>query len=234
MKRSKLPLSEPLRCSRQGLFSFDLLGKCAILFFTAGLCSATSACSSRRLAQCSHETVPGSDLSAIVGIDCTGLGGHDLGGPDLWHICIRSDRHGQNIYGPSLATTEAVLHSSARVSLLTYQTVIGVRYLELVKYLAGKHRFGRFLTDFSQDCQSCGMPPSDTCAVQDIDMVRDLHIHQQPGRDAGGLASQESTGPCLLSSSSSGGHQCAMQHLKKMPTAATACANRMQIRNKEP
>ena len=43
------------------------------------------------------------NLPDIVRIDCTGLGGHDLGGPIPWHICVRSDRHGQNIYGPSLA-----------------------------------------------------------------------------------------------------------------------------------
>ena len=61
-----------------------------------------------------HEAAPDRDLPAIIRIDCTGLGGHDLGGPDPWHICIRSDRHGQNIYGPSLATTEAVLHHPQR------------------------------------------------------------------------------------------------------------------------
>ena len=57
-----------------------------------------------------HEAAPDRDLPDIIRIDCTGLGGHDLGGPDPWHICIRSDRHGQSIYGPSLATTEVVLH----------------------------------------------------------------------------------------------------------------------------
>ena len=56
-----------------------------------------------------HEAAPDRDLPDIIRIDCTGLG-HDLGGPDPWHICIRSDRHGQNIYGPSLTTTEVVLH----------------------------------------------------------------------------------------------------------------------------
>ena len=61
-----------------------------------------------------HEAAPDRDLPAIIRIDCAGLGGHDLGGPDPWHICIRSDRHGQNIYGPSLATTEAVLHHPQR------------------------------------------------------------------------------------------------------------------------
>ena len=47
-----------------------------------------------------HEAAPDRDLPDIIRIDCTGLGGHDLGGPDRWHICIRSDRHGQNIYWP--------------------------------------------------------------------------------------------------------------------------------------
>ena len=71
-----------------------------------------------------------------------------------------------------------ILPSSARVSLLTYQTVIGVRYLELVKYLDGEHRFGRFLTDFSAKRGGFlpilwDAPKSDTYAVQDIGMVVD-------------------------------------------------------------
>ena len=52
-----------------------------------------------------HEAAPDRDLPDLIRIDCTGLGGHELGGPDPWHICLRSDRHGQNIYGPSLTTT---------------------------------------------------------------------------------------------------------------------------------
>ena len=51
-----------------------------------------------------HEAAPDRNLPDIVRIDCTGLGGHDLGGPIPWHICVRTDRHGQSIYGPSLAT----------------------------------------------------------------------------------------------------------------------------------
>ena len=61
-----------------------------------------------------HEAAPDRKLPDIVRIDCTGLGGHDLGGPIPWHICVRSDRHGQNIYGPSLATVEATVHYSQR------------------------------------------------------------------------------------------------------------------------
>ena len=33
----------------------------------------------------------------LVNIDCTGLGGHDLGGFKDYDICIRSDKHGQSI-----------------------------------------------------------------------------------------------------------------------------------------
>ena len=61
-----------------------------------------------------HEAAPDRNLPDIVRIDCTGLGGHDLGGPIPWHICVRSDRHGQNIYGPSLATVEATVHHPQR------------------------------------------------------------------------------------------------------------------------
>ncbi len=61
-----------------------------------------------------QEAAPDRGLPDIIRIDCTGLGGHDLGGPIPWHICIRTDRHGQNIYGPSLATIETTVHHSKR------------------------------------------------------------------------------------------------------------------------
>ena len=61
-----------------------------------------------------HEAAPDRNLPDIVRIDCTGLGGHDLGGPIPWHICVRTDRHGQNIYGPSLATVETTVHHPQR------------------------------------------------------------------------------------------------------------------------
>ena len=38
----------------------------------------------------------------LVNIDCTGLGGHDLGGFKDYDICIRTDKHSQSIYGPSV------------------------------------------------------------------------------------------------------------------------------------
>ena len=61
-----------------------------------------------------HEAAPDRKLPDIIRIDCTGLGGHDLGGPLPWHICVRTDRHGQNIYGPSLATLETTVHHPQR------------------------------------------------------------------------------------------------------------------------
>ena len=48
-----------------------------------------------------HEAALDRNLPKVIRIDCTGLGGHDLGGAEPWHICLRSDRHGQNIYGPT-------------------------------------------------------------------------------------------------------------------------------------
>ena len=38
----------------------------------------------------------------LVNIDCTGLGGHDLGGFKDYDICLRTDKHSQSIYGPSV------------------------------------------------------------------------------------------------------------------------------------
>ena len=57
-----------------------------------------------------HESAPDRRLPQVIRIDCTGLGGHDLGGVEPWHICFRSDRHGQNIYGPSLAIMETTTY----------------------------------------------------------------------------------------------------------------------------
>ena len=43
----------------------------------------------------------------LVNIDCTGLGGHDLGGAKDYDVCIRTDKHGQSIYGPSVTPLES-------------------------------------------------------------------------------------------------------------------------------
>ena len=48
-----------------------------------------------------------SDDPQLVNIDCTGLGGHDLAGFKDYDICIRTDKHGQSIYGPSVTPLES-------------------------------------------------------------------------------------------------------------------------------
>ena len=53
-----------------------------------------------------HEMPPTVALPKQFRVDCTGLGGHDLGGNTPWHTCLRTDRHGQSIYGPSVAAVE--------------------------------------------------------------------------------------------------------------------------------
>ena len=69
-----------------------------------------------------------------------------------------------------------ILPSSARVCLLTYQIVVGVRYSELVKYRDGVYHFGRFFPEGSAPRGGFfpilwDAPKSDTYAVQDIGLV---------------------------------------------------------------
>lgn len=41
-------------------------------------------------------------------IDWTCFGGYDSGSTQTWNVCIRTDRHGQSIYGPSVAAVESM------------------------------------------------------------------------------------------------------------------------------
>ena len=66
-----------------------------------------------------------------------------------------------------------ILSSSARVTQLTYETVIGVRYPELVKRDQGRWSFGRFLPGEALIMGGFipilwDVPKSDLCAVEDI------------------------------------------------------------------
>ena len=47
------------------------------------------------------------DDPQLVNIDCTGLGGHDLSGFKDYDICLRTDKHSQSIYGPSVTPLES-------------------------------------------------------------------------------------------------------------------------------
>ena len=50
-----------------------------------------------------------SHLPDVLHVEATGLGGRDLGYPERWDISLRSDKEGQNVYGPSLATVETTV-----------------------------------------------------------------------------------------------------------------------------
>ena len=55
--------------------------------------------------------LPALSVLHTLAIDCTGLGGHDLGGPPF-DVCLRADKHGQSIYGPSVAPIESPLYEN--------------------------------------------------------------------------------------------------------------------------
>ena len=39
-------------------------------------------------------------------VECTGLGGAELGSPTPWDLLVRTGRHHEEVYGPSLARLE--------------------------------------------------------------------------------------------------------------------------------
>ncbi len=49
------------------------------------------------------------NLPDTLDIEATGLGGRDLGYPAPWDISLRSDKDGQNVYGPSMTTVESTI-----------------------------------------------------------------------------------------------------------------------------
>ena len=51
--------------------------------------------------------------SRKITLDATGLGGSDLPSPSKADIIVRTDKHKQNIYGPSMSTVETVTKSHA-------------------------------------------------------------------------------------------------------------------------
>ncbi len=50
--------------------------------------------------------LPYMDLRKSLSVECTGLGGADLNSPTAWDLLIRTGRHHEEVYGPSLARLE--------------------------------------------------------------------------------------------------------------------------------
>ena len=55
-------------------------------------------------------------------VECSGLGGGDLNLEQPWHVCIKTNKHKQQVYGPSLALGEESVklsdHSTVHVAAL--------------------------------------------------------------------------------------------------------------------
>ena len=78
-----------------------------------------------------------SDDPQLVNIDCTGLGGHGLGGFKDYDICIRTDKHSQSIYGPSVTPLESPGRDGAHhVSLVALHGSEAMHEFLVLHYMA--------------------------------------------------------------------------------------------------
>ena len=50
--------------------------------------------------------LPFVEMRKLLRVECTGLGGSDLGSPIPWNILVRTGLHHEEVYGPSLARME--------------------------------------------------------------------------------------------------------------------------------
>ena len=84
-----------------------------VIACATGLRALPAACILGMSAMVLPKSGPCAPLSVprTLAIDCTGLGGHDLGGPPF-DVCLRADKHGQSIYGPSVAPIESQLYEN--------------------------------------------------------------------------------------------------------------------------
>ena len=62
--------------------------------------------------------LPYVELRKKLFVECTGLGGAELGSPTPWDLLIRTGRHHEEVYGPSLARLE--LAGLANETLVQY------------------------------------------------------------------------------------------------------------------
>ena len=57
-----------------------------------------------------HGGTSADPLSAVI-VECSGRGGGDLAMRQPWHVCVKTNRHRQLIYGPSLAGSRPLSNS---------------------------------------------------------------------------------------------------------------------------
>ena len=54
------------------------------------------------VSHCDDKCLPFVELRKTLAVECTGLGGSELGSPVLWDPLIRTGQHPEEVYGPSL------------------------------------------------------------------------------------------------------------------------------------
>ena len=111
-----------------------------------------------------------------VNIECFGLGGRDLESPTPWQTCSKTDRHGQRIYGPSLASVEkAVAFSNHTFHLTILGLTKSMQEFLVLHYLAMDsaemwHKFSEEL-NLQAHCLEAGMRRQAL-----LEMLHDTHV----------------------------------------------------------
>ena len=102
-----MPLPQSVNASPKCLVGFTGEGKEVSVELTnthlcLGSCTDTDVWVAIFLGTC----LPYLNLRKSLSVECTGLGGADLNGPYPWDLLIRTGRHHEEVYGPSLARLE--------------------------------------------------------------------------------------------------------------------------------
>ena len=102
-----MPLPQSVNASPKCLVGFTSEGKEVNVELTnthlcLGTCTDTDVWVAIFLGTC----LPYLNLRKSLSVECTGLGGADLNSPHPWDLLIRTGRHHEDVYGPSLARLE--------------------------------------------------------------------------------------------------------------------------------
>ena len=115
-----LPLPQSVNASLKCLVGFTGEGKEVSVELThTHLCLGSCADADVWVAIFLGTGLPYLNLRKSLAVECTGLGGADLNGPYPWDLLIRTGRHHEEVYGPSLARLE-------RPGLFNHQNVMFV------------------------------------------------------------------------------------------------------------
>ena len=102
-----MPLPQSVNASPKCLVGFTSEGKEVNVELTnTHLCLGTCTDTEVWVAIFLDTGLPYLNLRKSLSVECTGLGGADLNSPDPWDLLIRTGRHHEEVYGPSLARLE--------------------------------------------------------------------------------------------------------------------------------